>query len=128
MHALERTAGETSSACAARLRQGTYDVIANTDLRDVGTNFGNNSGNLVTKYCRERDDIVGSEKQVGMTQARGSHVDEDFASYRRSNVHVLEVKSMSECVNYKCLHSRLLVFALSRSGVPLSRMNLTMVV
>jgi hypothetical protein len=103
-------------------------VIADTDLRDVRTYFGDDSGNLVTENSRKWNNIVGSEKQVGMTQARGLHIDEDFASARDGDVHVLQIKSATECVNYKCLHSRLLAFVPNRSGIPLSRMNLTIVI
>jgi len=39
-----------------------------------------------------------------VTQSGGLHVDQDFASDRRSDVHVLEIEPATECVNYKCLH------------------------
>jgi hypothetical protein len=79
-------------------------VISHTDLRDVRTHCSHYSRDLVTKYRRHWNDIVSSEEKVGVTQARGLHVDEDFASDRRSDVHVLEIEPATECVNYKCLH------------------------
>ncbi len=58
-------------------------MIADTDLRDVRTDFGHDPGNLVSKDRRKWGDIVSSEQQVRVTQSRGLHVDEDFASDRR---------------------------------------------
>ena len=62
----------------------------------------------MTKHCRRWNDIVSSEKQVGVTQPRGLHVDEDFGSHRRGDVHFLKIESSIECVKYKCLHLGLL--------------------
>ena len=58
----------------------------------------------MAEHARSRNDIVRSEKQVGVTQPGRSHLDEDFASDRRGNVHVLEFEPTTECVNYKRLH------------------------
>jgi hypothetical protein len=55
-------------------------------------------------HRRRWNDIVSSEEPVGMTQAGGLHVDQDFASHRRGNVHVLEIEPTAECVKYKRLH------------------------
>jgi hypothetical protein len=79
-------------------------VISDAELRDVRSHFTHYPRNLVTKHRRRRHDIVSSEKQVGVTQPRSLHVDEDFASERRGDVHVLEIESATECVNYKRLH------------------------
>jgi hypothetical protein len=39
------------------------------------------------------------------------HVDENFASNRRGDVHILEVEPMTECVKYKRFHACLLAVA-----------------
>src|SRR5258705_10367141 len=39
-----------------------------------------------------------------MKQAGGLHLDQDFASHRRGNVHVLEIEPTTECVKYVRLH------------------------
>src|SRR4029077_11227669 len=78
MSALEGAAGETSSARPARLRERTHDVIADTQLRDVGADCRHDPCDLVTKYRRRWNEIMSSEQQVGVTQPRRSHVDEDF--------------------------------------------------
>jgi hypothetical protein len=67
--ALERQAGETSSARAARLRESPHDVIADVDLCDVRTNLGHDPRNLVTQHRRYRCDIVSGEQEVGVTEA-----------------------------------------------------------
>jgi hypothetical protein len=78
-------------------------VISHTELHDFRTHCRHDPRNLVTKYHRRWDDIVSGEKQVGVTQPGGLHVDEDFASNRRSGVHVLEIEPATECVNYERL-------------------------
>ena len=60
--------------------------------------------NLVTKHRRRWNDIVSSEKQIGVTQPRSLHVDEDFASDRRSDVNVFKIKPMTERVQDQCFH------------------------
>ena len=45
-----------------------------------------------------------ANKQVGVTQPGRLHVDENFATDRRGDVHVLEIKPVTECVQDKCLH------------------------
>jgi hypothetical protein len=67
MSALEGAARYATGAGSARLRERSYDVIFDTDLRDIGTYFGNHPGDLVTKYRRSGNDIVSSEQQVGVT-------------------------------------------------------------
>jgi hypothetical protein len=79
-------------------------VISDTELRDVRTHSSHYPRNLVTKHRRRWNDIVSSEKQVGVTQPRSLHVDEDFASDRRSDLHVFKIKPMTERVQDQCFH------------------------
>src|SRR5258707_5624967 len=74
------------------------------ELRDIRTYRSYDPRNLVTKHRRHRDNIVSSKQQIGVAQARRLHIDENFASYRRGNLNVLEIESSTECINYKCLH------------------------
>jgi hypothetical protein len=67
MLALKRAAGEASRARSARLRQRPYDVISDTDLRDIGTDCGHDPRDLVTKHRWQWNDIVSSEQKVRMT-------------------------------------------------------------
>ena len=53
-------------------------MISDTELRDIGTDRGHNPRNLVTKHRRRWNDIVSSEKQVGVTQPGRSHLDKNF--------------------------------------------------
>ena len=39
-----------------------------------------------------------------MTQSGRLHVDKNLATDRRSDLHVLEIKSMADCVQDKCFH------------------------
>ena len=78
-------------------------MIADTQLRDVGADCNHYPCDLVTKYRRRWNEIMSSEQQVGVTQPRRSHVDEDFAPDRRGDVHVLEIEAATECVEYKRL-------------------------
>jgi len=103
--ALERAAGETSGARAARLRQRPHDVIADVHLRDVRTDRSHDSGDLVTQHRRCRRDVVSGKQQIGVTESRSLHVDEDFASHRRSDVNVLEIKPTAQRVQDQCFHS-----------------------
>ena len=79
-------------------------MISDTELRDVRTYCSHYPRNLVTKHRRRWNDIVSSEKQVGVTQPRSLHVDEDFASDRRSDVNVFQIKPMTEGVQDQCFH------------------------
>jgi len=79
-------------------------VISHTELHDFWTHGRHDPRNLVTKHHRRWDDIVSGETQVGVTQPGGLNVDEDFATDRRSDVHVLEIEPATKCVNYEPLH------------------------
>jgi hypothetical protein len=78
-------------------------VISDTDLRDVRPYYSHNPRNFVTEHRWCVGDIVSSEKQVGVTQPSGLHIDENFASYRRGDVNILEIKASADCVNDECL-------------------------
>src|ERR1700735_907934 len=80
-------------------------MISEADLCDIRTHCGHNARNLVTEHRRHWNYIVSGEKQVGVAEACGLHVDEDFAPNRPGNVHVLEIEPEAERVNYKCLHA-----------------------
>ena len=79
-------------------------MISHTELHDFRTHGRHDPRNLVTKHHRRWDDIVSGEKQVGVTQPGGLHVDEDFASDRRSDVNVFKIKPMTERVQDQCFH------------------------
>jgi hypothetical protein len=79
-------------------------VVAGLNLRDVRTYRSDDPCDLVAEHARSRNDVVRSEKQISVTQPRRSHFDEDFAPNRRGNVHVLELESATEFINYKRLH------------------------
>ena len=104
MLALEGAAGEASRARSARLRERSYDVISDADLRDIGTYFGNDPGDLVTKYRRGWNDIVRGEEQVGVTQPGRLHVDENFATSWRGDLHVFEIKPTAQRIQDECFH------------------------
>jgi hypothetical protein len=104
MLALEGAAGETSRARTARLRERSYDVISDVDLHDIGTYFGNDPGDLVTKHRWDWNDMVRGEEHVGVTQPGRLHVDENFVPNRRGDVYNLEVEPTTECVDYKRIH------------------------
>jgi hypothetical protein len=75
MHTLEGPARKTSSAGSARLRQRTDNVISYMELHDVRTHFSHDPCNLMTKHRRHWNDIVSSEKDVGVTQASRFYFD-----------------------------------------------------
>jgi len=104
--ALERSAGETSSARAARLRKSPDDVIADAGMRDIRTDCRHDPRDFVTQHRRCRRDVVSGKQQIGVTESRGFHVDEDFASDRRSDVNVLKIKPTTERVQDKRFHSQ----------------------
>jgi hypothetical protein len=118
MLALEGAAGETPRARSARLRERSYNVISDVDLHDIGTYFGNDPGDLVTKHRRNRNDIVSGEEQVGVTQPGRLHVDEDFVPNRRGDVYNLEVESTTKRVNYKRIHVWPPTVAFNRPSAP----------
>jgi hypothetical protein len=74
------------------------------DLADFRSHFSHDPCNLMTEHTGKRSDIVCSEQQIGVAQPRRLHVDQNFASHRRSNVHILEIEPSTDCVNYKALH------------------------
>jgi hypothetical protein len=102
--ALEGTARETSRARSARLRQRPYDVISDTELRDIRTDCCNDPRYLVTQHGWYGHNIVSSEQEVRMTEAGRLRVDKTLATHRRGDLHVLEIKSMTERVQDKCVH------------------------
>jgi hypothetical protein len=59
------------------------------ELRDVRTHFGHDPRNLMTQHRRQWNDIVSSEKDVGVTQASRFYFDYDFACHGRGYVNVL---------------------------------------
>jgi hypothetical protein len=100
MGALKGAGRLTSSAHTARLHERTCDVISDTEQRNIWTDCGHDSGDLVAKYRRGRNEIVSGEQQIGVTQAGCLHVDESFAPNRRGDVYVFEIESAPERVNY----------------------------
>ena len=58
----------------------------------------------MAEYCWKRNDIVRGEQKIGVTQPGRLHVDEDFASDRRSDVNVFQIKPMTERVQDQCFH------------------------
>ncbi len=104
MLALEGAARETSRAPSARLRERTNNVISDTEMRDIRTDCCHDPRDFVTQYRWRRHDIVSGEEQISVAQAGRLHIDENFATYRRGDLHVLEFKSMTECVQDECFH------------------------
>jgi hypothetical protein len=58
----------------------------------------------VAEHAGPRGEIVSSEKQVGVAEPGRLHVDENFASYRRGDVYILEIEPATECVQHKRFH------------------------
>ena len=79
-------------------------MISDTELGHVRSHCSHYPRYLVTKHCWRWNDIVSSEKQVGVTQPRSLHVDENFASDRRGDVHVFKIKPVTERVQDQCFH------------------------
>ncbi|HWW87422.1 MAG TPA: hypothetical protein VNZ26_27680, partial [Vicinamibacterales bacterium] len=73
--ALKGAPGQTSSTRPASLRERAYDVISDTDLRDVGSGCGYDPRDLVTEHGRHRDEIVRGKQQVGVTKPGRLYVD-----------------------------------------------------
>ena len=67
--ALEGAAREASIAPTARLSERPDDVIADVDVRDVGTDRSHDPRDLVTQHRRCRRDIVRGEQEVRVAQA-----------------------------------------------------------
>jgi hypothetical protein len=80
-------------------------VISDTKLHDIGADFGHEPGDLVAQHGRHRNDIVRGEQQVGATQSGRLYLYENFAPNRRRDVHILEVESTTQCVDYKRFHA-----------------------
>jgi hypothetical protein len=93
-------------------------MISDTELCDIGTDCGHNPRDLMAKHRRHWNDIVSSEQKVGMAQAGRLHLDENFASYRSSDVNVLEIEAATECVKHERLHLGLLAVASNRPTIP----------
>lgn len=102
--ALERPAGETSSARSARLRQRPYDVISDAEQRDIGTDCRHDSCYLVAQHRRCGRDVVSGEQEVGVAKASRLHVDKNFATYRRGDLHVFQIEPMTERVHDERFH------------------------
>src|SRR4029078_13311783 len=54
-------------AGAAGLREAANDVIADLELRNVGTPLRDDPRNLVTKHRWQRDNDMCGEQQIGVT-------------------------------------------------------------
>ena len=78
--ALKGPPRKASGAHSARLRERAHDVVANAKLRHLRADGSHDSGDLVTQYGRRRKDGVGGDRQVGVTEPRGSNLDENFAA------------------------------------------------
>jgi hypothetical protein len=79
-------------------------MVSDTDLPDIRSHGSHDPRYFVTKHGRSGNDIVSSKQQVGVTQPRRLHVDEDLAAHWRGNVHVLEIEPLTDCIMYKRLH------------------------
>jgi len=82
-------------------------VISDSDLRYVGADCRHDSGDLVTKHRRCRNEIVSGKEQVSVTQPGRLYVYENFVPNRRGDVHILEVEPTTDSVEHKRLHVRL---------------------
>jgi len=60
------------------LRERTYDVVSDVELRDVTTHGCHDPGDLVTQHGGRRNNVVCGEQQVGVTQPRSLHFDENL--------------------------------------------------
>jgi hypothetical protein len=81
-------------------------MIADTELRDVGADFRHDPRDLVAKHGGCREYRVGGEEHVSVTQPGGTYVDQNFAAYWLSDVHVLEIERTADCVYDKRFHVR----------------------
>jgi hypothetical protein len=99
--ALKGTARLTLGTRTARLSERTYDVIPDTEVRDIGAEFRHYPRDLVAKHGRCWEDSVGGEEKVSVTQPGRSHIDQNFAPNRRGDVHVLEIEPTTDCVKHK---------------------------
>jgi hypothetical protein len=79
-------------------------VIADTELGDIWADFRHDPRDLVAKHGGCREYRVGGEEHVSVTQPGGLYVDQNFAAYWLSDVHVLEIEWTTDCVYDKRLH------------------------
>jgi hypothetical protein len=73
-------------------------VISDTELRDIWADLSDDPCDFVAQYGWQRNDIVSGKQEVGMAQARGLHIDKNFATDWRGDLHVFEIKPMTQCV------------------------------
>jgi glucan phosphorylase len=83
-------------------------VISGAEFGHILTDLSYDPGNLVTQHRRRRDNIVSSEQQVRVAQARRFHVDENFVSYRRGDLNFFEIEASTYRVKYQRIHLGLL--------------------
>ena len=79
-------------------------MIADTELRDIRADFRHDPRDLVAKHGGCREYRVGGEEHVSVAQPGGLYVDQNFAAYWLSDVHVLEIEWTTDCVYDKRLH------------------------
>jgi len=79
-------------------------VVANAKLRHLRADGSHDSGDLVTQYGRRRKDGVGGDRQVGVTEPRGSNLDENFAAGGRCDLDVLEFEPAADRAEQQCFH------------------------
>jgi hypothetical protein len=79
-------------------------MITDTDLRYVGTDCKHDPGDLVTKHRRRRNEIMSCKEQVSVTQPGRLYVDENFAPNGRGDIHILDLETATERVNYQRFH------------------------
>jgi hypothetical protein len=68
------------------------------ELRDIRADISDDPRDLVAQYGWQWNDIVSSKQEVGMTQARGLHVDKNFATCWRGDLHLFEIKPVTQGV------------------------------
>jgi len=81
-------------------------VIADTELGDIWADFRHDPRDLVAKHGGCREYGVGGEEHVSVAQPGGPYVDQNFAAYWPSDVHVLEIEWTADCVYDKRFHVR----------------------
>ena len=79
-------------------------MISDPELRDLRTDCRHDPRNLVTQHRWRGHNIVSGEQEVRMAEARRLHVDENLATRGRGDLHVLEIKSVTDRVYDKCFH------------------------
>jgi hypothetical protein len=81
-------------------------VISDTELGDICADFRNDPRDLVAKHGGCREYRVTGEEHVSVAQPGGPYVDQNFAAYWPSDVHVLEIEWTADCVYDKRFHVR----------------------